>query len=165
MSDKVCGEKCESLSSWVHGRLISGRPSFTLDEALSVSPLRRPVLAIALHRLKERKLIVSPMRGFYVCVPDRYQLRGDVPPSFYVDDLMRQLGREYYLGLTSSAAIWGAGHQRIHKDFAVVTLPRMRGSGLTHDYLGDVEPLLRSGVSYDSHEAYAEFKRIILPLI
>ena len=105
------------------------------------------------------------MRGFYVCVPDRYQLRGDVPPSFYVDDLMRQLGREYYLGLTSSAAIWGAGHQRIHKDFAVVTLPRMRGSGLTHDYLGDVEPLLRSGVSYDSHEAYAEFKRIILPLI
>jgi predicted transcriptional regulator of viral defense system len=80
-------------------------------------------------------LIVSPMRGFYVCVPDRYQLRGDVPPSFYVDDLMRQLGREYYLGLTSSAAIWGAGHQRIHKDFAVVTLPRMRGSGLAHDML------------------------------
>ena len=34
-----------------------------------------------------------------------------------------------------------------------------------NDYLGDVEPLLRSGVSYDSHEAYAEFKRIILPLI
>ena len=135
MNDKFGSEKCESLSTWVHGRLISGRPSFTLDEVSSVSSLRRPVLAIALHRLKERKLIVSPMRGFYVCVPDRYQLRGDVPPSFYVDDLMRQLGREYYLGLTSSAAIWGAGHQRIHKDFAVVTLPRMRGSGLAHDML------------------------------
>jgi hypothetical protein len=75
------------------------------------------------------------MRGFYVCVPDRYQLRGEVPPSFYVDDLMRQLGRRYYFGLTSSAAIWGAGHQRIHKDFAVVTLPRMRGSGLAQDML------------------------------
>ena len=34
-----------------------------------------------------------------------------------------------------------------------------------NDYLGDVEPLLRSGVTYDSHAAYAEFKRIILPLI
>ena len=135
MNDEVGNETCERLSSWVHGRLISGHPSFTLDEAASASALRRPVLATALHRLKTRKLIVSPMRGFYVCVPDRYQLRGEVPPSFYVDDLMRQLGRRYYFGLTSSAAIWGAGHQRIHKDFAVVTLPRMRGSGLAQDML------------------------------
>ena len=65
MSDKVCNEKCGRLTSWVHGRLISGRPSFTLDEALSASSLRRPVLATALYRLKTRKLIVSPMRGFY----------------------------------------------------------------------------------------------------
>ena len=135
MNDEVCKKKCEGLTSWVHGRLISGHPSFTLEEALSASSLRRPVLATAIHRLKVRKLIVSPMRGFYVCVPDRYQLRGEVPPSYYVDDLMRHLERRYYLGLTSSAAIWGAGHQRIHKDFAVVTLPRMRGEGLAHDML------------------------------
>ena len=127
MSDKVCVEKCKRLSEWVHGRLVSGRPSFTFDEALSATSLRRSSLALAIHRLKIRKMIVSPMRGFYVCVPDRYQLRGEVPPDFYVDDLMRQLGRGYYLGLSSSAAIWGAGHQRMQKDFAVVTLPRMRG--------------------------------------
>ncbi|MBQ5796374.1 MAG: hypothetical protein IIW14_10320, partial [Kiritimatiellae bacterium] len=30
---------------------------------------------------------------------------------------------------------WGAGHQRIQKDFAVVTLPRMRGGGLAHGML------------------------------
>ncbi len=102
---------------------------------MSATSLRHPAIALALHRLKVRKLIVSPMRGFYVCVPDRYQLRGEVPPSFYVDDLMRHLGRRYYLGLTSSAAIWGAGHQRIQKDFAVVTLPRMRGGGLAHGML------------------------------
>lgn len=135
MIDNVCIEKCEKLTIWVHTRLISGRPSFTFEEALSATALRRPVLATALHRLKMRKLIVSPMRGFYVCVPDRYQLRGEVPPSFYVDDLMRYLGRQYYLGLTSSAAVWGAGHQRIQKDFAVVTLPRMRGGGLAHNML------------------------------
>ena len=34
-----------------------------------------------------------------------------------------------------------------------------------NDYLGDVEPLLRSGISFDPYEAYAEFKRIVLPLI
>ena len=34
-----------------------------------------------------------------------------------------------------------------------------------NDYLGDVEPLLRSGVSFNPHQAYAEFKKIVLPLI
>ena len=135
MDDKERIEKRESIAQWVHVRLISGRPAFTLEDAMSATSLRRPALALALHRLKTRKLIVSPMRGFYVCVPDRYQLRGEVPPSFYVDDLMRQLGRRYYLGLTSSAAIWGAGHQRVQKDFAVVTLPRMRGAILAHGML------------------------------
>ena len=135
MNDKERVEKRKSLARWVHGRLISGRPTFTLESAMTATSLRQPALALALHRLKARKLIVSPMRGFYVCVPDRYQLRGEVPPSFYVDDLMRQLGRRYYLGLTSSAAIWGAGHQRIQKDFAVVTLPRMRGGSLAHGML------------------------------
>ena len=66
MNDKDSNEKCEKLSSWVYGRLISGRPSFTLEEAFSASSLRRPVLSTALHRLKARKFIVSPMRGFYV---------------------------------------------------------------------------------------------------
>ena len=135
MDDKEQTGKRENLARWVHGRLISGRSTFTLEEAMSATSLRHPAIALALHRLKVRKLIVSPMRGFYVCVPDRYQLRGEVPPSFYVDDLMRHLGRRYYLGLTSSAAIWGAGHQRIQKDFAVVTLPRMRGGGLAHGML------------------------------
>ena len=135
MDDKERIEKRGNLAHWVHGRLISGRPAFTLEEAMSATSLRHPAIALALHRLKVRKLIVSPMRGFYVCVPDRYQLRGEVPPSCYVDDLMRHLGRRYYLGLTSSAAIWGAGHQRVQKDFAVVTLPRMRGASLAHGML------------------------------
>ena len=135
MSDNVCDKKCENLTRWVHMRLISGLPSFTLEDVATVSPLRRSGLSLALHRLKMRKLIVSPMKGFYVCVPDRYQLRGEVPPSFYVDDLMRWLGRDYYLGLTSSAAIWGAGHQRVQRDYAVVSLPRMRGGMLAHGML------------------------------
>ena len=136
MNDNEGREKCERLTQWVHKRLISGRPAFTLKEAISATSLRSSAVTLALHRLKVRKVVVSPMRGFYVCVPDRYQLRGEVPPSFYVDDLMRQLGRIYYLGLTSSAAIWGAGHQRVQKDFAVVTLPRMRGGSLAQGMLG-----------------------------
>lgn len=119
-------KKCERLSEWVRGRLISGRPAFTFEDALSASALSHAGVVTAIHRIKKRGLIVSPMKGFYVCVPDRYQLRGEVPPSFYIDDLMRHLGRRYYLGLTSAAAHWGAGHQRIQKDFAFVAQPRIR---------------------------------------
>ena len=48
---------------------------------------------------------------------------------------MQHLERHYYLGLTSSASVWGAGHQRIQKDFAVITLPRMRGASLARGML------------------------------
>ena len=34
-----------------------------------------------------------------------------------------------------------------------------------NDYLCDVEPLLRRGVTFNPHEAYASFKEIVLPLI
>ena len=34
-----------------------------------------------------------------------------------------------------------------------------------NDYLGDVEPLLRRGVTFNPHEAYSAFKAIVLPLI
>ena len=36
---------------------------------------------------------------------------------------------------------------------------------MLNDYLGDVEPLLRSGVLFDPQRAYAAFTRIILTLI
>ena len=41
--------------------------------------------------------IMSPLRGFYVIVPDEYVLRGAVPQSFYLDDMMHHLGRKYYV--------------------------------------------------------------------
>ena len=34
------------------------------------------------------------------------------PNDFYIDDLMRFLKREYYIGLFSAAALYGAAHQQ-----------------------------------------------------
>ena len=44
-------------------------------------------------------------------------------------------------------------------------LSRVGGYLQLNDYLGDVEPFLRSGVSFNPHQAYAEFKKNVLPLI
>lgn len=60
-------------------------------------------IARALAREVSKRWIMSPLRGFYVIVPDEYVLRGAVPQSFYLDDMMLHLGRKYYVALLSAA--------------------------------------------------------------
>jgi predicted transcriptional regulator of viral defense system len=55
---------------------------------------------------------MSPWQNFYVIIPTEYKLRGIVPPSFYIDRLMKFLGRDYYVSLLSAAELNGAAHQK-----------------------------------------------------
>ena len=55
---------------------------------------------------------MSPVQGFYIIVPTEYRLKGVVPPVFFIDQLMRFLGRQYYIGLLNAGAFYGAAHQR-----------------------------------------------------
>ena len=127
MNDNNRHSNRTSLKAWIRQRLISGNPCFSLQEVVgALSHLSRKVLVVALARLKAKRLLYSPVKEFYVAMPDRYQLRGEIPPSYYVHDLMRHLGRDYYLGLASAAALWGAGHQRIQRDFVVITGERKK---------------------------------------
>lgn len=66
----------------------------------------------ALYRMQEKGVIVSPWLSFYVAAPMEYRLSGEVPPSFYIDRLMKYVGREYYVSLLTAAMLHGAGHQR-----------------------------------------------------
>jgi predicted transcriptional regulator of viral defense system len=67
---------------------------------------------LTLYRLKKKGRIVSPRRDFFVIVPREYQVAGSPPASWFIDDLMRHLGRECYVALLSAAAMHGAGHQQ-----------------------------------------------------
>ncbi len=44
-------------------------------------------------------------------VPPEYRAAGSIPPSWFIRDLMAFLGRPYYVGLLSAAALHGAAHQ------------------------------------------------------
>jgi predicted transcriptional regulator of viral defense system len=44
-------------------------------------------------------------------VPPEHRNRGVVPAEWFVDAMMRHLGRPYYVGLLSAAAMHGASHQ------------------------------------------------------
>ena len=103
----------DSLQHWVDQQMIRGRYIFTKEDVLAQGLSQtEESLRTALSRLVKKGMIVSPWQNFYVAVPTEYRLRGEVPPSFYIDRLMNHLGRDYYVSLLSAAALNGAGHQR-----------------------------------------------------
>ena len=105
--------QADSLQHWVDQQMIRGRYIFTKEDVLSQGLSQtEESLRTALSRLVKKGMIVSPWQNFYVTVPTEYRLRSEVPPSFYIDYLMKYLGRDYYVSLLSAAALNGAGHQR-----------------------------------------------------
>lgn len=102
-----------NLQNWVTSEMVRGRYIFTKEDVLGLHlPLSNQALQNSLNRLSERGIIMSPWQNFYVIVPTEYKLRGIVPPSFYIDRLMKFLGRDYYVSLLSAAEINGASHQK-----------------------------------------------------
>lgn len=66
----------------------------------------------SLSRLRERGLIESPRKGFYVIVPPEYRAAACIPANWFIDDLMKFINEQYYIGLLSAAELFGAAHHR-----------------------------------------------------
>jgi len=100
------------LEPWIRSLQAQGRLTFTLDEVDRALGGTRVAHQSAIRRLKERGLLASPRRGFYVVVPPEYDELGAPPASWFVDDLMGVVGRPYYVALLSAAALHGAAHHQ-----------------------------------------------------
>ena len=101
-----------SLRSWIKALPEQGRYVFTRAEAGAVADGTDAAIKMTLYRLKRSAAIVNPRRDFFVVVPREYRSAGAPPASWFIDDLMRHLGRRYYVALLSASALHGAGHQR-----------------------------------------------------
>lgn len=107
------GVEYSDYTNWIHERSIRGNVFFSLADIEKDYPeVSKEVIHVALSRMQDKGLIVSPWKTFYVIVPTEYKLKGEVPPSYYIDELMKYLHRDYYVCLLSAAAIYGACHQR-----------------------------------------------------
>ena len=105
--------KADSLQHWVDQQMIRGKYIFTKEDVLAQGLSQtEESLRTALSRLVKKGMIVSPWHNFYVAMPTEYRLKGVVPPSFYIDHLMKYLGRDYYVSQLSAAAMNGAAHQQ-----------------------------------------------------
>ena len=119
-----------NISDWIHSREIRGKATFSVvdvKDAFAERPSRS--INTELSRQVSRGRVQSVYRGFYVIVPVQYQLKGVIPPVYYVDDLMDYVGKPYYVGLLSAAALHGATHQRVMKTQVMTVVPRIKASG------------------------------------
>lgn len=102
-----------NIQNWVQRQMIRGRYIFDKKDVLSLGLEQSDEgLRVSLSRLIAKGVLINPWQNFYVTIPIEYRLKGEVPPSFYIDYLMQFLRRDYYVALLSAAALNGVGHQR-----------------------------------------------------
>jgi predicted transcriptional regulator of viral defense system len=89
-----------------------GRFSVTQNELLQKFNISPKTLNQSLFRLKSKNQIAQVRKGFYAIIPPEYSHQGILPVYLFIDDLMKSLNKNYYLGLYSAAALHGAGHQQ-----------------------------------------------------
>lgn len=113
-------ERITSLAGYVEELASSGRTTFTREDAMAALGVSHGAFLDAAARLKKRGHVFAPRRGFYVITPTRYLKWGAPPPSWYIDAMMKDAGRPYYVALLKAAEIQGAAHQAV-MEFQVVT--------------------------------------------
>lgn len=114
---------------WLNQRAMRGKSFFMKDDfRVAFGNVSEGSRAVALSRLVASGWIVSPWQNFYVIVPIQYKLKGEVPPSYYIDELMLFLGRKYYVSLLTAAGLHGASHQRSMSFFVTVDGAALRNA-------------------------------------
>lgn len=75
-------------------------------------------------RLSQKKIIKRLIRDFYMIIPAEHSHIGSLPPHWIIDSLVKYLEQDYYIGLLSAAAIYGATHQQPMVFQVMTTSPR-----------------------------------------
>jgi hypothetical protein len=101
-----------TAAQYVSDLAAKGRYEFTTADAQRALGTSLPAVRASLRRLKRRREIADPHRGFHVIVPPEYRRLGCLPPDQFVPQLMDHLGEKYYVALLSAAELHGAAHQR-----------------------------------------------------
>ncbi len=114
------------LDHYIEELLSLGRYCFTRNELRERFDVGDAAIRQCLRRLV-RSGTVRPIRsGFYIIVPPEYRSRGILPAEMFIDDFMQYLGRPYYVGLLSAAALHGAAHQQPQSFTTLIAKPAVR---------------------------------------
>lgn len=101
-----------SAGRFIEELLGQGRYTFTREDAARNLGTSKAATYMSLHRLVNARGLVMPISGFYVIVDPQHRAAGTLPPEWFIHELMKDLGRPYYVGLLSAAQLHGAAHHR-----------------------------------------------------
>ncbi|HMT66114.1 MAG TPA: type IV toxin-antitoxin system AbiEi family antitoxin [Candidatus Cloacimonadota bacterium] len=130
-------KKYNYLFKWIEKQQSVGKYVFNLEQLIKEFPDQSESgILLALKRLAKKKRVVSVYKGFYLIVPPEYAARGILPPITFIDDLMSFIGKPYYVGLLSAAALHGAAHQQPQEFFVVTSTKQLttRKKGIKINY-------------------------------
>jgi len=114
------------LEDFINELRSNGRYAFSLPEVRKRYEQSDEAIKKALQRLKKKKEIALIRNEFYVVITPEYRIKGILPPSLFIEELMKFLGKDYYVGLLNAAAYYGAAHQQ-PQSFSVITMkPSLR---------------------------------------
>lgn len=117
----------KKVKDWIEDLPKMGKITFSQDEVLNqFTGLSLKAIRSSLYRCIEKKKIQSVWHGFFVVIPTEYGKRGSVPPIEYIDQLMKYLGRDYYVALLSAAELHGSAHQAPQEFFVICNTTHLR---------------------------------------
>jgi Predicted transcriptional regulator len=116
-----------TISQWIENLQSRGRYAFSLDLLARELPAYTEIaVRSALNRLTAKGRIISIYKRYFLIIPPQYLSKGILPPALFLDGLMRNLERPYYLALLNAAGFYGASHQQPQEFFVVTNLPFLR---------------------------------------
>ncbi len=114
------------LEDFVNKIRAKGRYVFSLNEVKNEFQISDQAIKKSLSRLKSKNRIARIGKGFYAIITPEYSSFSMVPPHLFIDDMMKELDRRYYVGVLSAAALYGAGHQQPMEYFVITEKPALR---------------------------------------
>jgi predicted transcriptional regulator of viral defense system len=114
------------LEDFINELRSNGKYTFSLREVRSRYDQSDEAIKKALQRLKKKKEIALIRNEFYVVITPEYRSKGILPPSLFIGDLMKFLGKDYYVGLLNAGAYYGAAHQQPQSFSVITTQPSLR---------------------------------------
>jgi predicted transcriptional regulator of viral defense system len=104
--------KYGKFKRFINGLLKNGRYTFSRSELQRELGLEPDSLSVLISRSKQEGIIASPVKGFFVYVPPEYSSLGCLPAADFIHQLMKYWNDDYYVGLLSAAAVYGAAHHQ-----------------------------------------------------
>jgi predicted transcriptional regulator of viral defense system len=120
--------KKDAIPDFIDGLQARGQYFFLKRQLLDNTRQAEKVANRSLVRLQAKNRILLVRRGFYIIIPIEFRRTGVLPPEWFIHNLMESMKVEYYVGLLSAAAIWGASHQK-PQEFHILAPRQFRSIG------------------------------------